>query len=232
MMKRTITYSEMRSRRRCPYQGHLAYDELLTPKVKSPGLREGTIADQGMDALYLGVRDCGAYDEQTMLGAMYDAMAYDRERIESSGPMLDEEWEEIDERYELLRYLATRYVTYARENDPFEEIIIMQYVGSAPVVAPSGHVSTKYDYRFKTDGVVVVDGALWLLENKWLKAIDDQTIRMLPLDEQCGMYMWGVRESLRRREASPARCSGTLRRTSGGLLQHREKETPGGPGAE
>src|SRR5660397_14802 len=97
MMKRTITYSEMRSRRRCPYQGHLAYDE------------------------------------QTMLGAMYDAMAYDRERIESSGPMLDEEWEEIDERYELLRYLATRYVTYARENDPFEEIIIcLLYTSPSP----------------------------------------------------------------------------------------------------
>src|SRR5660398_220455 len=203
MSKRTITYSEMRSRRRCPYQGHLAYDELLTPKVKSPGLREGTIADQGMDALYLGVRDRGAYDEQTMLGAMYEAMAYDRKRIESSGPMMDEEWEKIDERYKLLRDVATRYVTYARENDPFDDIITMQYVGSAPVVAPSGHVSTKYDYRFKLDGLVVIDGALWLLENKWLKAIDDQTIRMLPLDEQCGMYMWGVRESLRRREASP-----------------------------
>src|SRR5665811_682318 len=78
MSKRTITYSEMRSRRRCPYQGHLAYDELLTPKVKSPGLREGTIADQGMDALYLGVRDYATYAAETMLEAMREATARDR----------------------------------------------------------------------------------------------------------------------------------------------------------
>src|SRR5665811_2558194 len=34
---------------------------------------------------------------------------------------------------------------------------------------------------------------------------------MLPLDEQCGMYMWGVRESLRRREASPVLQDAVIR---------------------
>lgn|GEM_PF-2959728 len=69
-MKRVLTYTELRERRRCAYRGHLAYDCNLTRIVRTPGLREGAVADKGMDALYEHVKATGEYSLDPMLSAM------------------------------------------------------------------------------------------------------------------------------------------------------------------
>ncbi len=196
-MKQVVTYSELRSRRRCAYRGHLEYDELLTPRRRKAGFREGTIADAGMNALYLHLRDTGGYDIDAMVNAMAAEKKREDERLRTAG-LFDEEWQEIEDRWLLLLSLAVEYVAYARANDPFERIITCQLAGQVPVLTGEGRASTRYDFRFKLDGLVVIGGQLWLLENKWWKNWDRNNLKALQMDEQSGMYLWGFREAAQR----------------------------------
>lgn len=196
-MKCTVTYSELRERRRCPYRAHLSYDRRITPIIKSPGLREGTIFDEGLNAFYEDRKANGGYSAGVMRVAMDRAWVQEQARIEALMPMMAEEWEPLEERMELLYQVADDYVDYAAAVDPFERIICTQYAGTVPVRANS-RASTKYDFRFKADGLVVIDGQLWVLESKAWKQITQDAIRMLPLDEQCGMYLWALGEQIRR----------------------------------
>ncbi len=203
MGKRVITYSELRERRRCPYRAHLNYDRLISPVVKSPGLREGSIFDEGMNALYDYVASEGRYSTAVMRQAMVREWAEERERIEARMPMMAEEWGPLEERVALLYEVADAYVDFAAQSDRFDAIICTQYDGRVPVVTEHGRASTKYDFRFKLDGLVVIDGQLWILENKAWKVIAQDAIRMLPMDEQCGMYLWALTWQVMRGTAKP-----------------------------
>mgnify|MGYP000847071000 FL=1 len=200
-MKRYVTYSELRTRRRCPYKGFLEYDQRLSPVVKSPGLREGTVMDAGLNALYDFYKRTGLHDIDVMLAEIDEAATREEARIESAATLMQEEWEAIREKTQLLRDVARLYVPWAQEADAGLEVVTRQLEADVPVVAPSGRSSTKYQYRFKPDGIVVKDGELWLWEDKAWKIIDQVSIRMLQMDEQCGMYLWGLRQLITRYEA-------------------------------
>jgi hypothetical protein len=204
-MKTTVTYTELTTRLRCPYRGHLAYDLRWAPKVKSPGLREGTIADTGMNALYDHVRDTGIYDPEVMVRAMREAAHEESERIINLAPnMAPEDWEAMEERTELLIAVARRYCTWAQTNDDFIPLLT-QVEGRVPVLGPKGHPSTLYDLIFKPDMIVEREGRCWIVENKWWKTLASDSLRMLRLDEQSGWYLWATRQwmATRPRELSP-----------------------------
>lgn len=201
MSKVVITYSELRERRRCPYRAHLNYDQRISPVVKSPGLREGTIFDAGLNALYDHVAATGDYSTAFMRQAMNLAWQEEQARIEARMPMMVEEWEPLQERVNLLYEVADAYVDFAAANDCFDAIICTQHEGRVPVLTDNARASTKYDFAFKLDGLVVMDGRLWVLENKAWKTIAQDAIRMLPLDEQCGMYLWALTRQIERGEA-------------------------------
>jgi len=203
-MKRYVTYSELRTRRRCPWRGHLEYDRLLSPVVKAPGLREGSIMDAGLNALYENHRLTGEHDLEVMLGAIQCAAEKEEARIAAGVQLFQEEWQAIRERTELLRDLARFYVPWARSQDQGVQVITRQFQGEVPVLAPSGRPSTKYQFRFKPDGIVVLSGQLWLWEDKAWKTIDRESLRLLTIDEQCGMYLWGLRQLIDRDEAPEA----------------------------
>jgi hypothetical protein len=201
MSKRFVTYSELRSRRRCPYRGHLEYDQRLAPVVKSPGLREGTIMDAGLNALYDHHKATGEHSLAVMLAAIDQAAAKEEARIAGAATLFEEEWAEIHAKTQLLRDVAAGYVDWAREADAGLQVVTRQLQADVPVVAPSGRSSTKYQYRFKPDGLVVSGGELWVWEDKAWKTIDRASIKMLQMDEQCGMYLWGLRQLIDRGEA-------------------------------
>ena len=200
-MKRYVTYSELRTRRRCPYKGYLEYDQRLSPIVKSSGLREGTIMDAGLNALYDFYKRTGLHDIDVMLAEINEAAGREEARIESAATLMQEEWAAIREKTQLLRYVARLYVPWAQEADAGLRVVTRQLEADVPVVAPSGRSSTRYQYRFKPDGIVVKDGELWLWEDKAWKTIDRPSLQMLQMDEQCGMYLWGLRQLINRGEA-------------------------------
>jgi len=210
-MKRYLTYSELRSRRRCPWRGHLEYDQRLTPVVKAPGLREGSIMDAGLNALYTHHRDTGEHDLDVMLAAIDQEAAKEEDRIAAHAQLFEEEWAEIREKTQLLRDVAAGYVAWAERADEGLQVVTRQFQADVPVIAPSGFASTKYQYRFKPDGLVVLDGELWLWEDKAWKTIDQPSLKMLQMDEQCGMYLWGLRRLIHRRRV-PAQVKTAVER--------------------
>jgi hypothetical protein len=200
-MKRYVTYSELRTRRRCPWKGHLEYDRRLSPVVKAPGLREGSIMDAGLNALYENHRLTGEHDLGVMLTAIGCAAETEEARIAAGAQLFEEEWQTIRERTALLKEVARLYVPWAQVKDQGVTVITRQFQGEVPVLAPSGRPSTKYQLRFKPDGIVAMAGQLWLWEDKAWKTIDRESLRMLTIDEQCGMYLWGLRQLIDRGEA-------------------------------
>jgi hypothetical protein len=200
-MKRYVTYSELRTRRRCPYRGMLEYDRRLSPIVKSPGLREGTVIDAGLNALYDHYKTTGAHDLSVMVAAIDVAAAKEQARIEVAATLFEEEWAVIHEKTALLRDIASLYVPWARERDACLRVISRQFQADVSVTAPSGRGSTKYQFRFKPDGIVVSGDELWLWEDKAWKIIDRVSLKLLQIDEQCGMYLWGLRQLIDRGEA-------------------------------
>lgn len=203
-MKRYVTYTEMRERRRCPYRGYLSYDQRLSPVVKSPGFREGTIMDAALNALYDEHRATGRHNLTTMLTALDEAAAKEEARIEAAATLMQEEWAAIRERTELLRAVAGYYVPWAETVDAGLQVVTRQFEAETPVLAPSGRASTRFQFRFKPDGIVVFGGELWLWEDKAWKTVDRTSLQMLQMDEQCGMYLWGLRQLLDRGEAPQA----------------------------
>jgi CRISPR/Cas system-associated exonuclease Cas4 (RecB family) len=198
-MKRVVTYTELRTWQRCAYKGHLVYDLLLSPKVKSPGLREGSIWDKGMDALYGHFAEHGEYSLAVMQAAIIEQAHEESNRILAAGADLAPEvWAEMQERVDLLLDVARLYVAYAREHDDFIPVLT-QYEGRVPIINPaSGRASTKWDFAYKPDGIALADGELWLLENKCWKGWDQSALRYLPRDEQTLMYLWALNIDLQR----------------------------------
>jgi hypothetical protein len=203
-VKTDVTYSELRTWRRCPWKASLEYQRRLSPIVKSPGFREGSIMDAGLNALYEEHKRSETHNLDVMLAAMDCAADQEEARIAVLTTLFEEEWAAIREKTALLRDVAAQYVTWAQIVDAGLRVITTQYDGRTPVLAPSGHASTKYDYRFKADGLVVSGGELWLLENKAWKTIDRPSLKLLALDEQSSMYLWGVRQQIDRGEAPRA----------------------------
>lgn len=202
-MKRTVTYSELKERRRCPWRAHLNYDRRLSPVIESAGIREGSIFDAGWNALYEHVKATGTYKHSVMAKAMIAEYERQLAEIEARMTLMDEERQLFAESVEQLLDISYHYVCWARENNPRDEIITTQYEGRVPIAAPSGRSSTRYDFRFKVDGIVAINGCLWIEERKAWKAIDQTSLKMLQLDEQCGMYLWALRRQIERGEASP-----------------------------
>jgi hypothetical protein len=201
-VKRTVTYSELKERRRCPWRAHLNYDRLLSPVIESPGLREGRIFDAGWNALYEQYKCDGRWDASTMCAAMIGEYTEQLGAIITRTTLMDEEHAAMQERLDELVCIAEHWV-HTTSPDIYTEIVATQYEGHVPICAPSGRASTRYDLRFKLDGIVAIDGRLWIEERKAWKIIDQASLKMLQLDEQCGIYLWAVRQQIERREASP-----------------------------
>lgn len=197
-MKDHVSYSQLRSWQRCAWRAHLVYEDGLFPKVKKAGLRQGTIADAGMNALYKGVKETGVYDLDLMLDAMQDAARAESERIrELDANLTQEDWDALREELELLEGVASHYVRWAEENDDFR-VIANQLEGKVPVIADTGRASSKYDFVWRADRLVVKDGRLWIVEDKWWKVIASDALRMLPYDEQTLEYLWAFNLACRR----------------------------------
>jgi hypothetical protein len=69
-VKRTVTYTELKERRRCPWRAHLNYDRRLSPVIDSAGLREGSLFDAGWNALFERYESDGRWETGTMCAAM------------------------------------------------------------------------------------------------------------------------------------------------------------------
>ena len=161
--------------------------------------------DRINDKLWLGtgVHEALAqhYDKGLDLLEVFNNWAAVRiEEIKAIGTLWVEQEQLISEAVALGLGMLDHYSEWSKNEDPlwFKEVISVEHEFEVPIVNELGeplinpNTGEVMTYTGRIDGVVKDEyGCYWLLEHKTAKAFDTEK---LPLDEQCGSYIWAAQQ--------------------------------------
>jgi hypothetical protein len=171
-----ISYSELDTFKQCPHKHQLGYRERWTqPKDETTAAGRGTlwhkILDSHYTALKLGENPRHAVEERIM----------DFRRVGKDPDVID-----------LLMWMYEGYVERWGLDDEWE-VLVVEYKTIVPLKYPNGRLS-RFDLKMVIDLVVRnrLTGKVWLIDHKSHANLPKQ--RELELDDQFGLYTWGLRE--------------------------------------
>jgi len=174
-----ISYSELDTFKQCPHKHQLSYIERWTQaRDERTAAGRGTLWHKMLDAHYSAIKagDPAFGPKQ----AVYDELA--------SYTKAGKDPEVID----LLEWMYTGYVqTWGL--DPDWEIVAIEYKAVVPLKYANGRMS-KFDLKMVIDLVVRdrTSGRIWLIDHKSHAELPKD--KDLDLDDQFGLYTWGLRE--------------------------------------
>lgn len=90
----------------------------------------------------------------------------------------------LHEQFELSLAMADAYMAWSKNNDAFH-VVAIEYAFAVPIPGTQDGI-----FKGLIDGVIEVDGGLWLLEHKTRKKFD--AIEDLALDDQTSLYQWAL----------------------------------------
>lgn len=87
--------------------------------------------------------------------------------------------------------MLSNYFGWARKHDAedFDEVIWVEQVFDIPIPGMPG-----VSYRFRVDGLVRQSNRIYVLEHKTTAQFAESS-EWLSMDDQCGSYLWGIREA-------------------------------------
>lgn len=174
-----ISYSELDTFKQCPHKHQLGYVERWTqPKDERTAAGRGTMWHQILDSHYTALMHGGGKHEVS--GAV-------AERVQSFRDA-GKDPEVID----LLMWMYEGYLAKWGLDDEWE-ILRVEYKTIVPLRYPSGRMS-RFDLKMVIDLVVRHrrTGKVWLIDHKSHANLPKE--RELELDDQFGLYTWGLRE--------------------------------------
>lgn len=162
---RKLSHSSMNCWRRCKFQYYLKYirDYILPPSI---GQIRGAVGHTALAVWYK------TKDADEAIDAANDKLVVYEEEL---GKQFDKDWE-------LLQLILNRYFGWSEENDAFE-VLETELKFDFQV---DEHVFTGY-----IDGVVEIDGIVWLLEHKFLK---QASVKNVSIDPQISLYIFAMRK--------------------------------------
>lgn len=176
MPDQIVSFSEMDCGRQCPHKHDLAYVERWTkPKDETTAAGRGTLWHKIMDTHYTSLRAGVA-----------------------PLPHVDEWFKETykagkdSDTLELLRWMYTGYVEKWGHDDEWE-VLVIEHKAQVPLRLPSGRRSG-FTLKMIID-LVVRDrrtGKVWIVDHKSHANLPKS--RELELDDQFGLYTWGLRQ--------------------------------------
>ena len=177
---RVVSFSEIDCFRQCPFKHELAYKQRWS-KTPSPGtpLSRGTLFHAVMENHY------------GYLKARRQKDLAELERCSRNITSLLEGPGDADEQ-ELVAWMYVGYVERFGDDDNWE-IIAVEYANEFWLPTERGGRSN-FKMKVKID-LIVRDrrtGSLWIVDHKSCKNLP--TDRMLELDDQFGLYTWGVQQ--------------------------------------
>lgn len=122
------------------------------------------------------------------------------EMIKNNNGLFDEQKEMINEQRALGLGLLEHYESWCKQEDSkyFVEVVNIEHDFKVPIIDPATNeqaIDTAGDpvwYVGRIDGIVKDQyGQYWLLEHKTAATVD---VDKLPLDEQCGSYIWAAQQ--------------------------------------
>lgn len=163
---RILTYSMMSSFLSCRKLYHYRYEQLLVPTEKQETLSFGSVVHTGLEFWFKYFNLNGAFHE---METRAEALGMDAQELAKATVLV--------EKYTKL---------YAQE--PFD-VEAVEYEFCVPLVNPrTKRYSQTFSLSGKVDGLVRMNGELYILEHKTTSAIDDAYIGRILIDSQISIY--------------------------------------------
>ncbi|KKM73035.1 hypothetical protein LCGC14_1414490 [marine sediment metagenome] len=183
------TNSEIKEYKNCHLRHYFGYIDLLAPKKPHEALRFGT-------AIHTGLEEYHTPNGSLPAAKLAFALSL-KESIEQMQAWGVEIWNEDREQFvaeeQLGVQMLTRYHDFNKTKDQFIPVSLEESF-QVKVRTPRGYKSPTTIFAGKIDGIVKLDGELWLLEHKTAASIDNKYITSLDLDDQVNTYLWAARE--------------------------------------
>lgn len=183
MTKLTVSYSEISTARQCPHKHKLAYQDRWTRETKSPALKRGTLWHTILETWYRAIKE----SYKLRIDDAKDRIQLAKQDI---GGMLSE-IDDTEER-ELLSWMWEGYLEVYGEDEDWQVLSVEQtYI--APLKTPTGNRS-RIDLKIKLDLVVLnlPDNRIYVVDHKTARNMP--TDREYALDDQFGLYIWGMKQ--------------------------------------
>lgn len=179
---RVGSYSEVDTARQCPHKHKLGYRERWISPREAPALRRGTRWHTIMETWYKALAEAGP--RRTLASPAVRAA---KTEIGEFIAGIDEE----DER-ELLRYMWDEYLKYyGLDREWLVESVEDNWV--TPLLDEHGN-ETKFALKFKIDILVteIATGRRIVVDHKTARQMPSD--KEFAIDDQFGLYIWGVRQ--------------------------------------
>lgn len=173
-----ISFSELDSFKQCPHKHKLAYVERWSKdRDETTAAGRGTLWHKMLDAHYTALK---VADPEGPKSAVYDKLT---------------EFRKVGKDPDVIDLLEWMYLGYVEKwgLDPDWEILRIEYKAIVPLKYANGRMS-RFDLKMIIDLVVRdrTTGRVWLIDHKSHAALPKD--KDLELDDQFGLYTWGLRE--------------------------------------
>lgn len=174
-----ISYSELDAYKQCPHKWALAYEERWTKaKDEQTAAGRGTMWHQMLDSHYTALK----------LGEGAQGARFAVEERVAEFRRAGKDPEVID----LLMWMYEGYVERWGYDDQWE-VLVVEYKAIVPLTFPDGTPSM-FDLKMIIDLVVRdrTNGKVWIVDHKSHAELPKE--KELELDDQFGLYTWGLRQ--------------------------------------
>jgi len=177
-----VSYSEMDTFRQCPHKWDLSYQQRWRPPETSRALAVGSLWHAVLEQHYLAIMAKQAGE---------DAPAVGREGEKQISTLLHDESGEQSEEQVLVEWMYAGYLDQYGL-DPEWTILAVEWAGEFWLPTPRG---TRSRLRLKMRLDLIVrdpNGNIWVVDHK--SGRDLPRARMLEMDDQFGLYTWGLHQ--------------------------------------
>lgn len=196
MAKLLISHTQLAAFTHCRQQWFYRYDRRIYPVMQSRAIHIGRLVDSCMNMLHSTVFSYAAAEEQ-IEADIHEAKIEIMKRTTLS---------EADEQTiwwagAQAKALIKAYIDLNCDKDPFSDqlffrhpwdVVMVQGDLTVPLPVPgSERASTKWDFRWKPDMVVRINGELVLVENKTMSMLQSD---YLDRNDQVLRYLWAMQQ--------------------------------------
>lgn len=171
-----VSYSQLDARRQCPHKGQLSYVERWSkPKDDTTPAGKGTLWHRIMEAHYTALKN-GEIPQK--------AVAAELRRLRLMGTDADV--------MDLLEWMYVGYVSKWGSDDEWQ-VLAVEHRIQVPLLNPDGSASG-FEMKMIIDLIVKArdTGLVWIIDHKSCDNLPKS--KELDLDDQFGLYTWGLRQ--------------------------------------
>lgn len=188
-----VSFSEIDTFRQCPFKHELSYKERWVAPTTPPALARGTAWHAMLEAHYSAIRD---FDRNITLAesdTRQHELIWQEAQLAAYRRLLELGLPPEEE--DLLRWMYQGYCQQWEGEDwgikAGTRVLAVEHAAEVWLPTDRGGRS-RFKLKLKIDLVVRADGKLWIVDHKSGRDLPKQ--KELDIDDQFGLYAWGMRQ--------------------------------------